>query len=147
MSAALLAAVHYLGAMVLMACLMGEHLLLKPEMDEPCIRSLARLDMVYGVAALAQIGSGIARLFSEKGVDFYLQNPLFHAKMTVYVVLGLLSIYPTFRFIAWRRVVAGSSGVSPSEIKRVVMLVRLELLLLLLIPILASFMARGVGAG
>ncbi|MGQ5524554.1 DUF2214 family protein [Chitinimonas sp. PSY-7] len=145
MSVALLAALHYLGAMVLMACLVAEHLLIKPELDVARARSLAKLDLLYGVTAMVQIGSGIARMYSEKGMDFYLHNPFFHAKLTVYAAVGILSIYPTLRFIAWKRVAVSEGKVVPIELKRVVMLIRIELLLLLLIPVLASMMARGIG--
>jgi putative membrane protein len=147
MSVALLAALHYLGAMVLMACLVAEHLLLKPELDAPRARTLARIDALYGLSAIVQLGSGLARLYSEKGTAFYLSNPLFHAKLTVFVLLGLLSIYPTLRYMAWRRAAQHSGVLMPAEYRRVIMLVRVQLLLLLCIPLLASLMARGIGMG
>lgn len=145
MSAALLAALHYLGAMVLLACLVAEHLLLKPELDQARARSLARIDQIYGLTAIVQIASGVARLYSEKGVAFYLHNPLFHTKLAVFILLGLLSIYPTIRFIAWNKAAKSSALLMPAEYRRVIMLVRVELLLLLVLPLLASLMARGFG--
>ncbi|MDN3577871.1 DUF2214 family protein [Chitinimonas viridis] len=145
MSNALLASLHYLGAMVMMACLLAEHLLLRPELDAPLARKLARIDAIYGLTAITQIATGIARMYSEKGTALYLQNPVFHLKITVFVLLGLLSIYPTLRFIAWSRAARSAGLLIPTEYKRVIMLIRVQLLLLLALPILASLMARGVG--
>ncbi|MBL8507138.1 DUF2214 family protein [Chitinimonas sp. JJ19] len=145
MSNALLASLHYLGAMVLMACLLAEHLLLKPELDAALARKLARIDAIYGLTAITQIATGIARMYSEKGTALYLQNPVFHLKITIFVLLGLLSIYPTLRFIAWSRAAKSAGLLIPAEYKRVIMLIRVQLLLLLALPILASLMARGVG--
>ncbi|WP_374354154.1 DUF2214 family protein [Chitinimonas sp.] len=145
MSHALLASLHYLGAMVLMACLVAEHLLISSEMDRRTVGLLARIDLVYGITAGLQIGSGLLRLFAEKGSAFYLHSPFFHIKMTVFVLLGLLSIYPTLRFLAWRRAASSAERIRPTEGKRVLMLVRVELLLLIALPVLASLMARGLG--
>jgi putative membrane protein len=62
-------------------------------------------------------------------------------------VIGLLSIYPTVRFIKWRVPIA--RGVPPTlnekEYKWIVMALRAELLLLLAMTLCASLMARGVG--
>lgn len=145
MSAALLAALHYLGAMVMMACLVAEHLLLRPELEPARVRSLARIDAIYGLVALIQLAGGLARMAAEKGVDFYLHNPLFHLKMSAFVVLGLLSIYPTMRIMRWRRAVRSSGLFMPADFRRVQLLVRLEIFVLALLPVLASLMARGVG--
>ncbi|HEY9101353.1 DUF2214 family protein [Chitinimonas sp.] len=145
MSTALIAGLHYLGAMLLMACLLTEHMLLAPRMETGTLRKLGRIDALYGLLAMAQIGSGLGRIWLEKGSDFYLHSGLFHLKLTLFVALGLMSIYPTLRILAWRRAAASVEALAPApaEYRRVLMLVRLELTLLLLLPIVASFMARG----
>lgn len=145
MTTALTAGLHYLGAMLLMACLLSEHMMLAPRMDAATLRKLGRIDALYGVLALAQIGSGLGRIWLEKGTDFYLHSGLFHLKITLFVALGLMSIYPTVRILAWRRAAASVEALAPAprEYRRVLMLVRLELLLLVLLPFLASLMARG----
>jgi putative membrane protein len=86
----------------------------------------------------------VIRLFVEKGPAFYLHQPLFHAKLSLFVLMGLMSIYPTVRMLAWRRAAASQGGVAPPEYRRVLMVVRLELALLLVLPFLASLMASGI---
>lgn len=144
---ALLAWLHYLGFALMLACLVLEHRLFRPTVDAPTLRVLARIDGLYGMLAGVQIGTGIARMFLEKGAGYYLHNPVFHAKLGLFVLVGLLSIYPTVSFIRLRR--QAGSGVGPVEegtVRRVVMVIRAELLGMLLLPLLAALMARGVGA-
>ncbi|QNM97093.1 DUF2214 family protein [Chitinimonas koreensis] len=146
-AAALLAAAHYLGAMLLFGCLLAEHMLLAPQLPLERMRRLARIDALFGLASGIQIATGVGRMFMEKGEAFYLHNPLFHAKLTVFVLIGLLSIYPTVRILRWHRAAREAGQVAPAaaEYRRVLMIVRLELVLILLLPVLASLMARGVG--
>ena len=43
--------IHYVSIMLMVASLLSEHLLLKPEMDVAQARTLQRLDIVYGASA------------------------------------------------------------------------------------------------
>ncbi|MDX1805296.1 MAG: DUF2214 family protein, partial [Alcanivorax sp.] len=85
--------------------------------------------------------------WTEKGWDFYLANPWFHAKITLFILIVLLSLYPTKVFLGWRKTIA--AGHMPeideglqSRLRGVLVT---ELHLLVLMPILAAMMARGVG--
>jgi putative membrane protein len=148
LNAALLAASHYLGAMVLYACLVTEYMLLQPQMDGASLRKLVRIDLIFGLAALVQLITGVSRVFVEKGSAYYLANPLFHVKITLYVAIGLLLIFPTMRILAWGRAAkaAGGAMIVLDGYKRAIMMIRAELLLLTLIPVFASLIARGFGA-
>ncbi len=144
---ALLAWLHYLGFALMLACLALEHRLFRPAADAATLRALARIDGLYGVLAGLQIGTGIARMFAEKGAGYYLHNPVFHGKLGLFVLVGLLSIYPTVSFIRLRRQAeAGGYQLEERTQRRVVMVIRVELLGMLLLPLLAALMARGVGA-
>ena len=95
---------HYLGIMTLLGTLLTEHLILKRSLTAQQIRSLARTDLIYGISALVVLATGLLRmLVYGKGVDYYLSNPWFHVKLTLFVVLGVLSIWPTVRFLKWKR--------------------------------------------
>ncbi|MBV8656377.1 MAG: DUF2214 family protein [Burkholderiales bacterium] len=146
MNQALLAAVHYIGAMLLVGTLLTEHMLLAPRLDAALAKKLARIDMIFGITAGVQVLTGVSRVFMEKGSSFYMSNPVFHAKIGLFVLIGLLSIYPTLRFLAWSKLAAKEGAVTPpaGEYRRVLMFVRVELLLILILPFLASMMARGL---
>ena len=111
-------------------------------------RRIQLSDRWYGISAGVVLVVGLLRVwYFEKGAAFYEANPFFHAKMTLFVAVGLLSIYPTMRFIRWRRQTQQGQPpiVTEQEYKRIVLILRTELALLLGMALCASLMARAVG--
>jgi len=111
-------------------------------------RRLQRCDRWYGIFAVLVLIVGFLRVFFfEKGHAFYTANPMFHAKLGLFVAVGLLSIYPTIRFIKWRPQTSQGQApvVSEPEYRRIMAVLRAELLLLLGVALCASLMSRGVG--
>ena len=100
---------------------------------------------VAGAATIA-LASGIALLLStDSGADFYLHNPVFYIKLALFVAMILIAITPARMIIHWQQ--QADIGVLPDA--GTVHLVRryltFELILLLVIPLAASFAARGIG--
>ncbi len=144
----MLASVHYLTIFALVAILAIELALVRPGMDAATVKRLARIDLGFGLAAVAVILAGLARVFfGFKGPAYYLGNWIFWTKMGVFALIGLLSIQPTLRFLAWRRLINVDANALPatSDIARVKRIIHLEAGLLLFLPILAAAMARGYG--
>ena len=113
-------------------------------MAEPLV---AYLHYLFFASALMALATGLLCLFFySKGVDFYVGNPFFWVKMALYVIIATLSIKPTRTFIRWKRTLAGS-GAAPSgdEIAGVRRFIHIELGLLVLLPLMAVLMARGIG--
>lgn len=146
MTHAIAAWLHYLGMMAMMALLAMEHLLFNEKLDLARSRLLLRIDALYGTLAGIQIGTGIWRMWLEKGSAYYLSNPLFHAKIGLFALVGLLSLYPTLTFLAWRTGLRQQQApqIAPGKARLVTMIIRLELLGLLLIPLQATLIADGV---
>jgi putative membrane protein len=67
---------------------------------------------------------------------------VFHAKLGLFGLIGIVSIYPTIFFARNKK---GELTETVSVPRGVVWSVRLELLLLLVMPLLATLMARGIG--
>ena len=148
MADAIAASLHYLSIFVLFALLTCEHILFRADLDHTTARRLLRIDLAYGVTAGLVLATGLARVvWFGKGVDFYLHNWVFHAKVTLFILVGLLSILPTLTFFNWRNdLLAGKAPtITPTQARRTIWVIRLELLLLVCLPFLASLMARGVG--
>ncbi len=148
MSQAIAAYLHYLSIFALFALLSIEHVLLKPEPTLEQARRLIRVDMLFGIVAGIVLVTGLARLlWFAKGPDYYLHNSFFHAKVGIFVLIGLMSIVPTVRLLGWRPAV--KAGVAPTvsaaSVRQMIMIIRLELALLLLVPLPATLMARGFG--
>jgi len=140
---------HYIGIMILMGALITEHVMLKPGISKEQIKSLALVDLIYGISAGLVLITGLLRWFmvDPKGAEFFTKNHLFHIKITVFVVIVFLSIYPTRKFLKWRRQVNASEIIEPGEkeVKKQLIFIRIELLLLAIIPLLAVLVASGTG--
>lgn len=134
---------HFLAIITMASTIVAEHLLLKTEMTRAEIRRLSTIDGIYGLSAILVVAAGLTLWFGVgKPAAFYNQNWVFHTKLTLVIAMGLLSIYPTVFFMRERK---GEQDEKIELPKSVVMLVRMELLLLVLIPLLATIMAKGIG--
>jgi putative membrane protein len=136
---------HYVSIMLMVASLLGEHLLLKPEMDVAQARTLQRLDIVYGASATIVLVTGLLRMFLEKGPAYYNHHIAFHILFGLFVIAALLSIYPTIVFLRWRADTKAGKGqqLAAAQFKKIQMIVRVEMTLLLLAPFFATWMAHG----
>lgn len=145
---ALLAWLHFLALFLLVVALTAEAVLLRPGMQPAAVPRLARYDRLYAMSAIAVLLTGVLRLtLGAKGMAFYISNPWFHAKMTLFVVIGLCSIPPTLRFLRWRKCAGQHPGFVPAreDILRARRWVMIESHLFILLPLCAVLMARGVG--
>ena len=139
---------HFLGMMMLMATLLAEHVTLQPQMTRLHIQRLAMIDLFYGIAAGLVFLTGLLRFaYFGKGIHFYWGNPLFYVKVGMFLLVALISVYPTRRFLAWRKMLTQGDppALDPHTVTRLRIVIRLELGLLLVIPLLAVLMARGIG--
>jgi putative membrane protein len=136
--------IHFIGIITLASVLVSEHLLLKKELTRLEIARLAKIDAIYGIAALLVLGAGLTLWFGGIGKPamYYSKNWIFHLKVTLFLTVGLLSIYPTVFFIRNRK---GNPTDVVSIPSKIFWVLRLELLLVFVIPLLATLMARGVG--
>ena len=144
---ALLAYFHFIAIMGTVSFLVVEAVLCRPGLGSELAHRLRRVDGAYAMFAVLALVTGLLRLFQgAKGSAFYTGNPVFHAKMTVYVAVALLSILPTVRFIGWSRA-AQATGRGPDDaaVRSVRRFLMAELVLVALLPLLATLMARGVG--
>lgn len=144
----LLAALHHLLVFGLIAMLVTESVLLRGPIDGPTLKRLARLDAGYGMAAVALLVTGVCRIaFGVKAYDFYQHNPWFHAKLGTFVLVGLVSILPTIRFLRWRKALVANPGYRPdaAEVAKLGGIVRFELVLIAAIFVFAAAMARHGG--
>ena len=144
----LLAIAHHLLIFALLGVLVMEMMIVRPQMLPAAVLRVGRLDLIYGVLAGLVLIVGFGRVFfGIKGSAFYLGNPVFWAKIAAFAALGLLSIPPTMRIIAWRRQAEGHPGFVPAagEVQNVKRFMHLEGFVFILIPVFAAMMARGYG--
>jgi putative membrane protein len=144
----ILAIVHHLGVFAVAAIIAAEWALVRPDITIEKLRQVAKIDALYGIAAGLVLLIGFARVyFGLKGSEFYMQNPVFWAKIVAFATVGVLSITPTLLFLSWRDKAKANPSFVPSaaEIANVRRYVKIEAHVFVLIPILAAAMARGYG--
>jgi len=145
---ALAAYVHFAGILLLAGILTAELVLYRQVLTPEQARAIQRLDMLYPLAALLVLGSGLARLFwFAKEPSFYLDNPVFWIKMGLFVAVALASVVPTIHFLRWSpRLKQGHRPeISDRQYRHIRAHLWSECILLLLIPLAAVLMARGIG--
>jgi putative membrane protein len=143
-----MAFLHHLFAFTLTASLVYEFVAFRKGMTVEEARRIQRMDLVYGVSAGLLVVVGLLRVFIfEKGVNFYLHSPFFWVKMSAFILVGLLSIDPTIRYLRWNKALKqnGAPLISDDEHRRTRLLLGLELVGIVVILLAAPLMARAVG--
>jgi putative membrane protein len=142
----ILAYAHLLAILTMVVFLSSQAALCRVQwLNAAVVERLARLDMVYGIASVAVLATGFARTaWGIKGMAWYWSQPLLHAKLTLFVVVGLLSIVPTLNYRRWLKQLR-ATGTLPdaTAIAKTRRLVMIEAHLIAVIPLLAVFLARG----
>jgi putative membrane protein len=141
-----LAFLHHAVAFVLVAVVTVELVLMR-ELTLTTARSLLRMDAVYGVAAMLILVIGFLRvLYTEKGAAYYFHSIPFIAKIALFAVVGLLSIYPTRHYLSWRKSLKENRVpvVHDGTRRKIRLILHTELTLLFLMMLCAALMARGV---
>ncbi len=102
-------------------------------------------DNLWGIAALLWIGSGLARAFGglEKGTTFYLNSPMFLFKMALYLLAAALEMWPMIALIKLRVRQAKGEALDTSRFPTFARINTAEIVIVMIIPFIASAMARG----
>lgn len=144
---AVLAAVHLLAILTMVVFLSSEAALCRNEwMNAAVVQRLARLDLIYGIAVATVLATGLARLLlGAKGVSWYVSQPLFHVKITLFVIVALMSIKPTLVIRRWLRALQ-SNGQLPDagQVLATRRWIMWQAHLIPVIAVIAVFWARGM---
>ena len=140
--------IHYLSFMICFGALIFERVSIKKNPNKKEALSMVIADVIYGIAGIALLVSGILRVLKfGQGSEFYTQNPIFWTKIIIFALVGILSIYPTVTYVLWA--IPLSKGNLPEVnynlVSRLRKIINIELIGFSLIPIFATFMARGIG--
>ncbi len=138
---------HFILVFALVGCLFAELVLVRKGLDSATLARVARIDAVYGLAAVLLLAVGFGRMYlGLKGADFYWQSTAFHIKLGLYILIALASLPPTIRYIRWRSELktGARTAIADDEILAVRRCLHAEALLILIIPLFAGLMARGM---
>jgi putative membrane protein len=146
---AVLAYLHILAILTMVVFISSEAALCRVEWLNPAVvERLPKVDMVYGIAAVAVLATGFARTWwGIKGTVWYWTNPLLHLKLALFIIVGVISIFPTLTYVRWRKALRSSGSLpAEAEVRKTRKLVMIQAHIIAVIPLLAVFFARGFGA-
>ncbi|MEX5218442.1 MAG: DUF2214 family protein [Nitrospiraceae bacterium] len=143
-----LAFLHHLAAFTLVAALVIELVLTKDDLVVNSARRILLADLAFGISAGIVLVLGLLRVvYFEKGASYYFHSVPFVAKLSLFLMVGLLSIYPTMEFLSWR--VSVKQGQAPAvadrKMRAIRSIIHWELVGVVLIILCAALMAKGVG--
>ena len=144
----LVAYVHYLGIILCFGALIFERIILKINLSKNETISIIIADVIYGVAGLAILITGILRVkYYGQGGEFYTTNPIFWFKVSLYILIGLISLYPTTTYILWAIPLSKNKlpVISEDLVRRFKLIIMTELVGFAVIPFFATLMSRGIG--
>ena len=134
--------------MVCFGALIYERISIKTDPSRKEAISMIIADIVYGIAGIALLVSGIYRVVKfGQGSEFYTQNPIFWTKIITFAIVGSLSLYPTITYILWALPLSKGKlpDVKQDLVLRLKLIINVELLGFASIPFWATLMARGIG--
>jgi putative membrane protein len=146
--ATLFAFLHHLAAFTLVGALVLEFILLKDDLTVRRAQRIQRADIAFGISAGVLLVVVFSRvLYFEQGPSYYFHSVPFAAKLSLFLIVGLLSIIPTREFLSWRK--STRQGQAPIVIDRKMRAIRSilhwEIIGVVLIVLCAALMAKGVG--
>jgi putative membrane protein len=140
-----LTVLHHLAVFAIVAMLGAEFALVRGGITARSLPLLARLDAIYGGAAVLVLLAGVGRVF-HNGAGLYMANPAFWTKMALFVAVGLASVPVTLAILKWNRALRADPGFVPpgEEVGRLRRTIHVEMGLLFLIPVAAALITRSV---
>jgi putative membrane protein len=138
---AFMAFLHHVAAFAVVAAIAVEFVLIRDVLNARTVRRLAAADAVLGLSAGMLLIVGLLRVFYfEKGAAYYFANSAFLLKLALFVAIALMSIYPSFKFLGWRK-----KAPDPAAVPAIRRILHLELIGVAGILLAAALMAKGIG--
>jgi putative membrane protein len=144
----LFAFLHHIAAFALVAALVIEFVLIRDELSAKSAQKILLADLALAISASVLVVVGLLRVFYfEKGASYYFHNASFIAKFSLFVLVALLSAYPTIQFLSWRGAIKRQQAlsVSPQKLRAIRAVIHWELAGVVFIILFAVLMARGIG--
>ena len=146
----IVAAFHLLALGLGLGAVLTRGNVLREPLTPQSLQRAFSADTFWGVAALLWVVTGLWRFARlEKGTEYYLANHFFLAKMSLFVLILVLEVWPMVVLIRWRIGLRKGGGVAdfalPGVARRIATISHVEALLVVLMVFAAAAMARGYG--
>lgn len=145
---ALLAYAHFAAILTLVVFMTSRAALCRPAwLNAAVVLRLRRVDLIFQGAMVFVLATGLARMvWGAKGLAWYASQPLLIGKIALFAVIWMISAKATRAFGSWARDHAAHGGLpAAAAVDSARRWVMVEAHLLLLLPLAAVFVARGMG--
>ena len=104
LSEALLSYFHLASILAMVVFLTSEGALCRPEwFNEAVLKRLQRVDIIYMICGAMVATSGITRIIlGFKGTDWYIAQPMLHAKVLLFLIVGIYSVRVSIALQKWQ---------------------------------------------
>lgn len=135
--------IHFLTIMALSTSLVAVYRTLSNKVSAEQLKKAVKINAFYYVCMLLIFITGMFLWLSVgKPAEYYNTNWLFHTKLTIFTLMVTLSIHPTVFLLKNKNTIRKIIKIP----KSVLFVVRFELVLLVLIPLVAVLIANGFGS-
>ena len=146
--AALFSWLHLVSSAIAAGLLLTEYWLCRRLPDRTQARLLGQVDLGYFLALIASLATGLARmLYFAQESSYYADNRLFWLKITLFIAIGLVAVVPALQYVRWNREARSAPTFAPliRDLERVRASIAFGLGLWLIVPLLATLVAKGYG--
>ena len=144
----LLAAAHLLALGIGLGAVLARARALREPFDAAGFRRVFAADAWWGAAAALWISTGLWRWLGgiEKPAGYYSGNHVFWLKLALLGAILILEVAPMTTFMRWRRASRSGGPVDTSAAPRLARASAVQAMLVVLMVLAATAMARGYGA-
>lgn len=142
----LFAATHLVGLGIALGSVWARARALRAPLDAAGLQRVFYADNWWGISAIVLIGTGLVRVMAglEKGMDYYLRTHVFWGKMVLLLGIFALEIAPMVTLVRWRMQVGRGQMPDTSRAGRFARISYAQALLLVMMVLAATAMARGI---
>jgi len=143
---AIVGAFHIIALVIMSGALASEYFLFRRGMSTKDVEKVLVADSLHLLSLLLLVITGIIRMhWFENQQSYYVENEIFLFKTLMVGTIVLLSIYPSITFWKWRYAIKNNkvSLITRHQQQLIIWSVRIELFLLLIIPLLSSLVRHG----
>lgn len=142
----LFAFLHLLALGIGLGAIWARRRALREAPSPDMLRRVFYADHLWAMAGLLWLVTGLVRAFGslDKGSEYYLAQPFFHAKLGLFVVILALEVAPMAALIRWRIQNRRGLPVDTTKAKAYAAISAIQAGLLIVIAGLAVAIARGM---
>jgi len=142
----LLASLHLLALGIGLGAVFARARALREPLGDSGLSRVFFTDNLWALAAVLWLTTGLVRAFGgfEKDTAYYLATPLFHLKITLFLVVFLLELWPMVTLVRWRRRRRRGEPVDTAAAETIARISYVQTAIVVGMVFVASAMARGV---